>query len=250
MMKRFPSFTSKLGQRAQAISFFQRCFLLFFLSNKANPLWAFSGSFTTATQSVLQSIPISAISNHCHSREAWQLTSFPANNGHIYDANKLSNTNFPHSFLFAISKTKDIDSIRKGILDGGITNANVNFAVSVANAPMIIIASANSRTMDPLFMDDDNPYDVVEMSVSGSSLFYFTNQTSCQVRADWINKSISDLYRQSDNNSGYLLNQKAERRGLRPLSQRRIPTARCGLSSTTLLSPNHKNTHLCLVQLF
>ena len=40
------------------------------------------------------------------------------NNGHIYDANNLSNTNFSYSFLFAISKTQDIDSIRKRILEG------------------------------------------------------------------------------------------------------------------------------------
>ncbi len=94
------------------------------------------------------------------------------NNGHIYDANKPSNTNFSYSFLFAISKTQDIDSARKRISGRGWTN--IPFVASVTNISGVM-NGANSRIMDRLFMDYDHSYDVVGMSVSGSSLFYFTD---------------------------------------------------------------------------
>ena len=66
------------------------------------------------------------------------------NNGHIYDANKLSNTNFSYSFLFAISKARDIDSARKRILSGGRTT--VTFAASATNISGVVNGD-NSRTM-------------------------------------------------------------------------------------------------------
>ncbi len=90
----------------------------------------------------------------------------------FYDANKLSNTNFSHSFLFAIYKIKDIDSIRRRISGRGRTT--VTFAASATNISTVM-NGANSRIMDRLFMDDDHSYDAIGTSVSGSSLFYFTD---------------------------------------------------------------------------
>lgn len=95
------------------------------------------------------------------------------------NVSKPCNTNFQLSSLFDIFSTKDINSAKKRILNGGRTN--IPFTASATNTLMITIASSKSRTIEHFFTDYDNIYNAIGIRVS-SSLFYSINQTSFLLR--------------------------------------------------------------------